>query len=202
MSSEDNIFSCSEKAAILYNYYLENGFKMYSSCANGLPNMKDAYNNGNFLKAHKKLKKTINTYKTKNNNEENTCPVCYDKIDDGKVILGCNHTFCLECYNKFHIRNNQCPMCREVFTEKKYQEMPEEYLNSLSNSLNQIKIYKGLHNKKDKYTIEESINELLRNMNYSNMKQTKTNLIEIINHHMFIYGSNVSDFYGKQLYDE
>lgn len=190
-------YTCAQKASILYSYYLENDY-YYTASDNGLPNMKDVYNKRQFIKAHKEMRKRAKNNKNKNVEPENTCPVCYEYIDDGKVILGCKHSFCLDCYNNFHIRNNQCPMCREEFTEKKYHEMPEDYLESLSSTLRDVKFRFG--QSEEKITFEDKLNTLLRNMNYSNMKDTKNIIMNMFDHYVLFYGDYVSQFYGKQLF--
>uniref|UniRef100_UPI00358FCAE6 tripartite motif-containing protein 12A-like isoform X1 n=2 Tax=Myxine glutinosa TaxID=7769 RepID=UPI00358FCAE6 len=54
--------------------------------------------------------------------EELICSVCLELLDD-PVTLGCGHSFCLECVNRYWaIRGGTttyiCPNCREVFPQK------------------------------------------------------------------------------------
>lgn len=184
-----------QKAAILYCYYAERSDTDFEATMNGLPNMKDVQNKNAYIKAEKDIIRKRRNYKQK---PQITCPVCYEDMDDGKVILGCNHSFCLQCYNKFHIRNNTCPLCRDTFTDKKYQEMPQDFLQSLEQSIHQQKLYETHNN--ERVTLKESIHLLLKNMNYSNMKITRNQIIEMFHHYTSIYGSQVANFYGSQLF--
>lgn len=195
MHPEATNLTTAEKAANLYSYYMENNINRFVSCANGLPNMKDYSNKIGFMKAYKNLRKQRNNRKV---NE--ACPICYEHIDDGKVILGCNHSFCLEFYNNFHIRNNQCPMCREQFTEKKYTEMPENFLESMYSTLHEVQLYPSSFDCQRPITFQDNLNQLLRNMNYSNMKDTKKRIMTMIDDFLLIYGESVANFYGKQFF--
>ena len=185
-----------QKAAILYCYYVERSDTDFEETMNGLPNMKDVQNKNTYIKAEKDIIQKRGSFKQK---PHVTCPVCYEEMNEGKVILGCNHSFCLHCYNKFHIRNNTCPLCRIPFTDKKYQEMPDDFLQSLADSIHQQKLYKT-HNK-ELVTLKESIHLLLRNMNYTNMKITRNEILEMFHHYTSVYGSHVANFYGSQLFD-
>ena len=47
-------------------------------------------------------------------NNDVTCIVCYNTIDDkDKCVTNCNHIYCKDCLNKWFDRGNvECPMCR------------------------------------------------------------------------------------------
>lgn len=204
MNPEEDL-TPAEKAAILYSYYVEKNIYRFVCCANGLPNMKEYSNKIAFDKAYENLRKHRNNIIKQRNNrkvnqDEHTCPICYEHIDDGKVILGCNHSFCLECYNNFHIRNNQCPMCRQQFTEKKYTEMPENFLTSMYGNIHEGQLFPSLFDGRRSVTFQDNLNHLLRNMNYSNMKDTKKKIMNMVGDFVFIYGQSVANFYGKQFF--
>lgn len=201
-----------EKSAILYTHYLEHGIIDFKKKKNGLPSMHDFANKVNYdrmmdyitEKNEKNIKKRerqdqAKCYKQDEN--DNTCPICYDEINDGKAILGCNHTFCLECYSRFHLKNNECPMCRTEFTEKKFQLMPEDYLDSTRSLVQEMKIFNdSAEPLKETQDFKELLNDTLRNMNYNNSFQTKKRIMKMTNHIMKIYGSCIRDFYEKQLF--
>ena len=44
--------------------------------------------------------------------QQDECPICYEKIENGKVILKCKHIFCNDCFIKSIHQKNTCPMCR------------------------------------------------------------------------------------------
>ena len=70
-------------------------------------------------KGHTKLKCK---YKEKNQvfvNKE--CPICYNEINqnNGFLLTNCKHSFCFNCFMKWNVENNTCPLCRKKVSEKK-----------------------------------------------------------------------------------
>ena len=62
--------------------------------------------------------KTQNDIKN-NNNDEVQCPIC---LDDKKLICdkyNCIHKFCSVCFDKWHLNNNTCPLCRSLEKKRK-----------------------------------------------------------------------------------
>ena len=41
------------------------------------------------------------------------CPCCYEKCFINKKYYRCDHLICEECFNKWNLRNDKCPTCRE-----------------------------------------------------------------------------------------
>lgn len=81
----------------------------YKESINSIKNKKKISNNMN---------KNYNKCKKFNKNDDITCSICLDQIEEG-VITSCNHIFHLECINLYvnNILNNPiiniiCPMCR------------------------------------------------------------------------------------------
>ena len=68
----------------------------------------------NALGGYKKIKKCDGLLK---NNEE--CIICQEnyKLNEGKRILPCKHTFHKKCVDKWFINNNECPMCRKIILD-------------------------------------------------------------------------------------
>ena len=92
-------------------------------------------------------------------------------------------------------------MCRTEFTEKKFQLMPEDYLDSTRSLVQEMKIFNdSAEPLKETQDFKELLNDTLRNMNYNNSFQTKKRIIKMTNHIMKIYGSCIRDFYEKQLF--
>lgn len=42
-----------------------------------------------------------------------SCSICLDSINNNK-ILNCNHEFCESCINSWLVKNNNCPLCRQI----------------------------------------------------------------------------------------
>jgi hypothetical protein len=64
--------------------------------------------------------------KINNNEEQNECPICYEKLDTDKnyIALKCCHKFCSDCiFKHFSIGKNECPLCRSHFSNIKVTEI-------------------------------------------------------------------------------
>jgi len=49
----------------------------------------------------------------KSEREEDTCPVCYECVDNLTTGDNCVHKICEICYDKIMMNNNLCPICRK-----------------------------------------------------------------------------------------
>mgnify|MGYP003644224140 CR=1 FL=1 len=51
----------------------------------------------------------------------NECPICFNEIrqNSGFVYTDCNHSFCFNCFMKWNVENNTCPLCRKKISEEK-----------------------------------------------------------------------------------
>ena len=63
-----------------------------------------------------------NSKQTNNDKEEFECGICYDKIEDEKVIYlkKCKHKFCKKCIRRVLGRKynkRPCPYCRRLFSK-------------------------------------------------------------------------------------
>ncbi len=50
------------------------------------------------------------------------CKICLEPFDHSIrkpfSLSSCQHTYCLECIDKFHLNDNKCPLCREQIKGK------------------------------------------------------------------------------------
>lgn len=55
----------------------------------------------------------LNTKVSTNNNKEEFCVICQDKISENKIIrtLKCRHSFDLDCIDNWLVDNKKCPTC-------------------------------------------------------------------------------------------
>ena len=56
-----------------------------------------------------KNKKNINVLE---NNNDNECPICWEKINDNKITLKCSHSYHTNCIDTWLLKNDTCPYCR------------------------------------------------------------------------------------------
>ena len=67
----------------------------------------------------KKLDLKFKAHKPEKFNEDQDCPICFEKIKDKKSIeTECGHLFCQKCIKIWIEQNDQCPYCRMVIMEK------------------------------------------------------------------------------------
>ena len=55
----------------------------------------------------------LNSKVSINNNKEEFCVICQDKINENKIIrtLKCKHTFDIDCIDNWLVDNKKCPIC-------------------------------------------------------------------------------------------
>lgn len=96
-----------------FKNYLDINKIKYKSKKNGFPDLRYK----NIINLYNKFKITDN-HNYDDTNDTIDCPICYENINNNKVILSCNHTFCVKCFS-YHIRLvNNCPLCREIICDK------------------------------------------------------------------------------------
>jgi len=63
--------------------------------------------------------KTIENVRNKSNDDnENTCPICLDVINNNSMsMLICGHIYCSKCINIYMKNNNKCPLCMKTINE-------------------------------------------------------------------------------------
>ena len=44
--------------------------------------------------------------------KKETCPVCYEELDESKVVTQCNHVFCVSCFTQAVRESDACSLCR------------------------------------------------------------------------------------------
>ena len=131
--------------------------------------------------------------------ESKECPICYETIDKSKVVLECNHTFCIECFTKFMHQKNTCPLCRVPFMQRSFESMDDDYVNDLIGNVMRIPMY-NIPNTNTKGTIEEMIKFRLTHMSYANKKDTVNMLVDAVEHESTMVALNVRNYYETQLF--
>ena len=187
----------------LYAYYKNAGIDVFVKRKNGMPDMRDAMNRYcyNKMKQQEKQKKSTQEASDSSSSGEEkdkTCPICYDDIQNGKVELGCKHTFCVECFTKFYLKDNKCPMCRYEFIDKKFRQMDDEHVSSLVGSALNMRFNWNHGGEPMKYS--EMILYHLKYMNLLNHEDTKKCIRDETQRLMSMVSFNIRDFYEKQMF--
>uniref|UniRef100_UPI00398ECDCA E3 ubiquitin-protein ligase DTX3L n=1 Tax=Pristiophorus japonicus TaxID=55135 RepID=UPI00398ECDCA len=55
--------------------------------------------------------------KLESKDEDTTCPICLDEIEDRDTLKKCKHSFCKECIKVAFKTKSACPICGEVYGE-------------------------------------------------------------------------------------
>ena len=71
---------------------------------------------------------------TNNDKEEFECGICYDKIEDEKVIYlkKCKHKFCKKCIRRVlgrKYKKRPCPYCRRLFSKNDIKDIKKNKKN-------------------------------------------------------------------------
>ena len=137
---------------LLAKYYKENNIDDYPKTSKGEPDMRASANKkmaaglmrhsilhqnqkenkvttepeGNYRKEIEDLTedqiKTIRTINTQ------VCSICYDPLSTSHAKLPCDHLFCPSCLVQHGRQNNNCPLCRQEFTEAPKPIKPFRYI--------------------------------------------------------------------------
>ena len=193
------------RAADLYAYYKKLGITLFIKRTNGMPDMRDQMNHYYYTKMIGKEKQTKNSrllYESSHGSSRReekcgTCPICYDPIQNGKVELGCNHTFCVDCFTKFYLKDNKCPMCRYEFIDKKFSLMDDEHVSSLVGSALTMRIWS--HGDQS-INYSEIMNHSLNHMNFMNQTETKNALTDATERLLGMVSTHIRDFYENQMF--
>ena len=54
--------------------------------------------------------------------DENKCSICLEDNNNNKILLDCGHIYHALCIQKWKLRNNSCPICRQKISMKKYAQ--------------------------------------------------------------------------------
>lgn len=82
----------------------------------------------------------------KSTQEDDTCPICYDKMQN-PIKLDCGHKFDNHCIRRLIVihNNDKCPLCRKIFNykinkrnKKMYRKLKKELLEKLRNKYGRI----------------------------------------------------------------
>ena len=185
----------------LLAYYERNNITDFPKRANGTPDMRKAFNkrhNASLRLFHITPPPTEVQSKSKME-----CPICYEEIEKGRVILDCNHTFCIECFTKFMHQKNTCPMCRNTFTDRSFNSMDEYYINDLVKaglSMNMWDIEYRTSNETVKVNATKMVWHHLTHMSAFTMKDTVETFVKAMERQSAMVAKNVRNYYESQLF--
>ena len=82
------------------------------------------------VELHKDVAKG-NSKQTNNDKEEFECGICYDKIEEEKVIYlkKCKHKFCKKCIKRVlgrKYKKRPCPYCRRLFSKNDIKDIKKK----------------------------------------------------------------------------
>ncbi|RWS20145.1 E3 ubiquitin-protein ligase Topors-like isoform X2 [Leptotrombidium deliense] len=61
-----------------------------------------------------------------------SCSICYATITNKAVTDPCEHSFCFDCIRQWMRHNNQCPLCRQICEQVKYNFRSETDFDRLT----------------------------------------------------------------------
>lgn len=182
----------------LLNYLKKHNITNFARKKNGSPDMRNIDNKIHY----KNMIKENSNFTNENNNiihSDNVCPICYDEINNGKVELKCEHTFCLDCFTKFYLKNNTCPMCRNIFIDKKIELMSDSYADSISSQSINWGIFISPDNS-GFTSYSQFLKNNLEHMNSKNIKNTIKSVEKATKELINVTCSVVRNHYETQLF--
>ena len=57
-----------------------------------------------------------------NKSEESKCSICLEDNNKNKILLDCGHYYHVLCIQKWKLRNDSCPICRQKISMEKYSQ--------------------------------------------------------------------------------
>ena len=129
--------------------------------------------------------------------QQDECPICYEKIENGKVILKCKHIFCIDCFIKCIHQKNTCPMCRNPFTTRTFEPMDDDHIDDMVESMMTIHIWNTNNNNMN---ISEMVEYQLTHMSATNVKPTVDLIVDAMKHQCSMVALNVRNFFESQLF--
>lgn len=203
MASREQLLNQNE----LLQYFKKHNITNFICKKNGAPDMRNNENKVHYqnMIRENNISNTKNKNLASDNNSQSTkldhhniCPICYDEINNGKVELKCKHEFCLDCFTKFYLKKNTCPMCRDVFIEKKIDLMSDTYRHNLSSDSLKWRIFVTNDQHFKSYSDIVKIN--LENMNSKNLKETIKSMQECTKELLRVTTKIVQNHYEEQLF--
>jgi SWI/SNF-related matrix-associated actin-dependent regulator of chromatin subfamily A3 len=104
-------------------------------------------------------------------NEEEECPICYDKITDKFAITKCRHFFCVGCVSHWLKTHSFCPACKTKTTSDELKIISKESGDGIKISSKMSKILNILNSSEEMFIIYtqydyiiDKICELLNNL--------------------------------------
>ena len=76
---------------------------------------------------------TSESSKYLDDDNQNLCPICYDKIKDECFVEDCLHRFCYKCINIWKKNKCLCPICRSQIKKITKIHKNLEYFNKKRN---------------------------------------------------------------------
>ena len=55
-----------------------------------------------------------------------SCPICLTAISNRALTDTCSHEFCFECISQWSTNHNRCPICRQTYTNIKYNIVSDQ----------------------------------------------------------------------------
>lgn len=181
----------------LLAYYERHRINDFPKRTNGTPDMRKRFNKRHLASL------TLNVLPVSQPTAE--CPVCYETIEDGngkgKVVLGCNHTFCVECFTKFMHQKNTCPLCRVPFMNRSFEHMDNNSIDDMVDAAMSLNVWRIDDQRSNEVMdISQIIEHHLTHMNSVNMRRTIDFVVDAIEHQSVMVAFNVREFFETQLF--
>ncbi|GFH47119.1 predicted protein [Chaetoceros tenuissimus] len=114
-NNNEQIFVTPEKERLMNS---TNNLKSFQNVNEGTYNNSEKDKNGIRPVGHKPKKSTADPITTDVNNET-SCPICLEKLNDPHIVPECCHRFCKGCIEEALEYRRECPICRGRVTSRR-----------------------------------------------------------------------------------
>ena len=188
----------------LLAYYERHNITDFPKRTNGTPDMRKGFNKRHH--ASLRLFHITSPPIEVQSKSQMECPVCYEKLEKGKgkVVLGCDHTFCIDCFTKFMHQKNTCPMCRDPFTQRSFQPLEDDHIDDMVNSIISMNIWKiDNHSSGEDVSpldTTQMVNYHLSHMSPHNMENTVDLIVSAMEHQCSMVASCARNYFESQFF--
>ena len=125
-----------------------------------------------------------------NKSEENKCSICLEDNNKNKILLDCGHYYHVLCIQKWKLRNDSCPICRQKISMEKYsQNKKKSFLRILLISV--LIFFLSLPSGTRTHS---GIKKIAQKIYYLN-KEIFRNLYDIVKSILIIFGFVIKEIY-------
>ena len=126
-----------------------------------------------------------------NKSEENKCSICLEDNNKNKILLDCGHYYHVLCIQKWKLRNDSCPICRQKISMEKYSQNKKKSFLRIILLISVLIFFLSLPSGTRTHS---GIKKIAQKIYYLN-KEIFRNLYDIVKSVLYIFGFVIKEIY-------